>query len=96
MSFDFWRDLTAAKKVEQKALEIFQGLSADYSFIDVSDNKEYYHKGDLKAIGADGTEYMLEIKADGRIHETGNVLCEDANYWYDTGKYTKGSMHSDY
>ena len=96
MSFDFWNDLNAAKKVEQKALEVFQGLTADYRLIDVSDNKQYYHKGDLMAIGADGTQYMLEIKADSRIHETGNVLCEEENFWYDSGTYSKGNMYSDY
>lgn len=96
MSWDFWRDLNAARKTEQKALEIFQGLSADYRFIDVSDNELYYHKGDIKAIAADGTEYMLEIKGDSRIHETGNVLCEECNYWYDTGETTQGNMYSDY
>lgn len=96
MSYDFWKDLALAKKVEQKALEIFQSLDAEHSFIDVSNNKEYYHKGDIKAIAEDGTEYMLEIKGDSRIHETGNVLCEEENYWYDTGTYTKGNMYSDY
>ena len=96
MSYDFWKDLTAAKKVEQKALEVFQRLCADLQFIDVSDDKQYYHKGDIKAIAADGTEYMLEIKGDSRIHETGNVLCEEENFWYNTGKTTKGNMYSDY
>lgn len=96
MSFDFWQDLSAAKKVEKKALEVFQRHAANYTIVDVSDIKEYYHKGDLKAIAADGKEYMLEVKADSRIHETGNVLCEEANYWYDTGLTTQGNMYSDY
>ena len=96
MSFDFWRDLAAAHKVEEKALEVFQSLCVDYRFIDVSNDKQYYHKGDIKAIAADGTEYMLEIKADSRIHETGNVLCEEEVLFYDTGKRKLGNMYSDY
>lgn len=93
---EFYKDLEEAKKVEKKALEVFQSLSVDYRFIDVSDIKEYYHKGDIKAIAADGTEYMLEIKGDSRIHETGNVLCEEFNLWYKTGDYTDGNMYSNY
>lgn len=96
MSFNFWQDLAAAKKIEKQALHILQRLTAEHSFIDVSDLKEYYHKGDIKATAADGTEYMLEIKGDSRIHETGNVLCEEENYWYDTGLTTEGNMYSDY
>lgn len=96
MSFDFWQDLAAAKKVEKQAQEIFQRLTAEYTIVDVSDNKEYYHKGDLKAIAADGKEYMLEIKADSRIHETGNVLCEESVLFYENGKTAKGNMYSDY
>lgn len=96
MSFDFWRDLAKAKTVEKKALETFQDLTQDYQFIDVSDNKQYYHKGDIKAIAKDGREIMLEIKGDTRIHETGNVFCEEQNFWYETGDFTKGNMYSDY
>ena len=93
---DFWKDLAYAHTVEKTALKAFQGATEDYKIVDVSNNREYYHKGDLKAIAADGREYMLEIKGDSRIHETGNVLCEEQNYWYDSGKYTQGNMYSDY
>lgn len=96
MSFDFWSDLAAAKKVEQKALECFSRLTDQYTFIDVSDDRSYYHKGDIKAIAADGREIMLEVKGDTRIADTHNVLCEEANYWFDRGGYTKGNMYSDY
>lgn len=94
--FDFWKDLEKAKKVEKLALGVFQSQSKQYQLIDVSDIKEYYHKGDLKAIAPDGKEYILEIKADSRIHETGNVLCEEQVLFYDTGKISKGNMYSDY
>lgn len=77
MTYEFWEDLRAAHRVEKLALDVFQSQTTDYKIVDVSNNKEYYHKGDLKAISAEGKEYMLEIKADGRIHETGNVLCEE-------------------
>lgn len=96
MSYDFWNDLAEAKKVEKKAQEVFQSLTAEYTIVDVSDIREYYHKGDLKAIAADGREYMLEIKADSRIHETGNVLCEEEVYFYETDTTNKGNMYSDY
>lgn len=96
MMCDFWKDLKQARKVEQKALEVFQSLAKGYEFIDVSDIEEYYHRGDIKAIAPDGKEYLLEIKGDTRINETGNVLCEEYTYWYDTGKYKQGNMYSDY
>lgn len=93
---DFWKDLAYAHTVEKTALAAFQGATEDYKIVDVSNNREYYHKGDLKAIAADGREFMLEIKGDSRIHETGNVLCEERVLFYDTGKYKQGNMYSDY
>lgn len=93
---EFQRDLAQAKRVEKKALDTFQELTQEYTFIDVSDEKEYYHKGDIKAINKDGKEIMLEIKGDSRIHETGNVFCEEQNFWYESGTFTKGNMYSDY
>ena len=96
MSWDFWRDLQNAQRVEQMALEVFQGLTHDYTFINVSDNKDYYHRGDIIAVAADGRQIYLEIKGDTRIAETGNVFCEEENFWYQEGRFTKGNMYSDY
>lgn len=96
MSWDFWKDLAEAKKVEQLAMEVFQSRSEEWSFTNVSDDKEYFHRGDLIAERADGRKVFLEIKADTRIADTGNVYCEEQNYWFDQGKYSLGNMYSNY
>ena len=92
----FQIDLGEAKKVEQIVLEHFQSLTDEYTFINVSDEPQYYHKGDIKAIAADGRQIFIEVKNDGCIGDTHNVLCEEENYFYSTGRIAKGNFYSDY
>lgn len=77
-------------------LDVFRSLTEEYSFIDVSNDRAYFNKGDIKAIAADGREIMIEVKADSRIAQTRNVLCEEENYWFASGRTTKGNFYSDY
>ena len=36
------------------------------------------------------------MKDDSRIADTQNILCEDAVYYKESGRYVKGNMYSDY
>ena len=92
----FYYDLAEAHKAEQLVLETFRSLTDKYTFVDVSGDRVYFNKGDIKAIAADGKEIMIEVKADSRIAQTGNVLCEEENYWFASGRITKGNFYSDY
>lgn len=76
---------------------LFGKLDTGYSYENVSDIPEYYRKGDIKATClTTGLEYMIDVKDDSRIAETQNILCEEENYWKETGIYTNGFMYNDY
>lgn len=96
MVSNFWDDLRIARKAEDIVRDTFAALTNAYTFIDVGSQKEYFHKGDIKAVAADGREIMIEVKNDGRIADTHNLLCEESNYYYATGETIKGNFYSDY
>lgn len=93
---DFWIDLNNARSAEQIVKDTFSTLTEEYSFYNVANEREYFHKGDIKAVGADGSEHFIEVKNDGRIADTQNLLCEESNYFFDTGATAKGNFYSDY
>lgn len=79
------------------ALKHLRKLSTEYKFEDVSDLVEYRHKGDIKATClATGQEIFIDVKDDSVIGSSRNVLCEEENFWKETGIYTDGFMYSDY
>lgn len=92
----FWLDLEDARKVEDLVKETFSNMTNEYTFEDVSKERQYFHKGDIRATAADGRQIYIEVKNDGRIADTGNVLCEEENFFYDSGAYVKGNFYSDY
>lgn len=96
MVSNFYLDLEQAHKAEVKAQRIFSKLTKDYKFYDVSSQREYFHKGDIKAVAADGREIFLEIKNDSRIADTHNLLCEEENYYHESDYWAKGNFYSDY
>ena len=96
MLTQFFIDLNKAKEAEQLVRQIFAQLTDQYQFVDVSNDKEYYYKGDIKAIAANGKEIYIDVKDDGTIHRTGNVLCEEEVYFKQSGHFGKGNMKSDY
>ena len=96
MVANFWNDLAQARKSEDLVREVFASLTNEYTFIDVGSQREYFKKGDIKAIDKDGNEIMIEVKCDSRIAETRNVLCEEENYYYQTGEWIKGNFYNDY
>ena len=95
MVSNFFSDLKKAHKAEIIVRDAFAALTDEYSFYDVSGDREYYHKGDIKSIDDDGNEIMIEVKDDSRIAETRNVLCEEF-VTYTNGDFHDGNMYSDY
>lgn len=105
MVANFYADLGKAQIAEKMVVDVFSNLTQDYNFTWVGNAKEYYHKGDIIAIGKDGREIFIEVKNDSRIGQTRNVLCEEMvdffvpikdkpNYF--TRQSKKGNMYSDY
>lgn len=92
MLLDFKKDLEAAKPAEKLVLDTFASLATGYSFTDVSEDREYYYKGDIKAIAPDGKEIYIEVKNDSRIADTGRILCEEENYIKECDYYINGNM----
>lgn len=92
MLSNFFTDLEGAKAAEELTLKAFQRHSPNFTFYDVSANPEYYHKGDILAVGANGVKYYIEVKDDGTIANTHNVLCEHNVYYNDTHSYSNGNM----
>ena len=92
---NFFSDLENSKQAERVARECLSALTSDYTFTDVSNIRDYFYKGDIMAVGADGSRTFIEVKQDSRIHETGNVLCEEKILFFDTGM-KKGNMQSNY
>ena len=90
---DFKADLELGREAEYLVKEILSGLTADYTFEAIGDQKEYYYKGDIRATGADGKEFYIEVKNDSCIAKSGNILCEEENYIKDSGRMIKGNMH---
>jgi hypothetical protein len=92
----FNKDLEAAHEAEQLVLDVFSSLSNDYKFELVSEERDCYYKGDIKATAADGREIFIEVKDDSVIHRTKNILCEEEVYYKDNDYCGKGNMQSDY
>lgn len=92
----FQKDLFEAHKAEQIVLDILSSLAPGYTFEDVSNDSKYYHKGDIKAVDSNGKEIMIEVKDDSCIYKTGNILCEEENYYFEADYYKRGNFYSDY
>lgn len=93
---DFYADLEAAKTAEQLVRNVLANLAPGYKFEDVSDVREYYHKGDIKVTTPEGEEIFLDVKDDKRIADTRNVLCEEEVYFKWENYFAPGNMQSDY
>ncbi len=98
MISEFYDDLKKAKKGEAIVLDVLKHSTEDYAFKDVSDLEEYYYLGDIEAYSDDwDMNYYLDVKQDGCIGRTNNILCEEKVYFKDNGGYwKKGNMYSNY
>lgn len=93
----FKEDLAKAKEAEEIVREVFTSLTDKYEFTDVSEDRAYYYKGDIKALSVSNkNETFIEVKDDSRIGETKNILCEVEVYYKDCDYYGKGNMDADY
>ena len=93
---EFRKDLEAAREGERATEMYFRCLSDKYDFINVGENPAYYNKGDILAIDKEtGKQVCIEVKQDGRIAQTRNVLLEDEVDYFGRG-LKKGNLHSDY
>lgn len=91
---NFNTDLAAAKPAEKMVRNIFSSLTNEYRFEDVSNQREFYYIGDLKATSlATGKEIFIEVKNDSRIADTHNVLCEEEVFYKEYGYFDKGNMY---
>ena len=94
---EFRRDAAAAKPAELLVMNVMAAKATNWSFQHVGEDRLYYHIGDIKATNKTTGEIVyLEVKNDSRIAATGNVLCEEENYFFDSRCYTKGNMYSNY
>lgn len=95
MLTDFKEDLKLGNEAEHLVKRVLSNLTTQYAFEVVGDQREYRYKGDIKAIGADGNETMIEVKNDSCIASSGNILCEEENYIKADNRMIKGNMHCD-
>jgi|GEM_PF-2115971 len=98
MVSNFFSDLRKAKVGEGIVLDVLRNCSKDkYEISDVSDNRDYYYKGDIDVYDSgEDKHYLIDVKMDSKIAETHNILCEEEVYYEETGEYRPGNMASDY
>lgn len=92
---EFWQDLNDARQAEQLVLETLKSLTDQYQFVDVSRDEDCFRKGDIKVIDKEGNELYIDVKDDGTIGRTQNVLCE-VFVEYRDGDAAYGDMYKDY
>ena len=92
MLTNFNRDLAKAKTAEQIALNVLSSYYDGWLLEDVSNDRECFYKGDIKAIYPCGNVQYIEVKDDSRIADTKNILCEECNYIKDGDYFIKGNM----
>lgn len=93
---DFYKDLEKAHTAENIVLEVFSSLSSEYNFENVSNDRNYFYKGDILATSEAGRKIGIEVKDDSRIADTRNILCEEKVWYVEGGYYGKGNMQSEY
>lgn len=97
MDEKFKRDLARGKEGELIVLDALAQLTDGYTFEHIGEIPAYYYKGDIKAIDKKtGEEYFIEVKNDGCIATTQNVLFEEAVYYYKYEYLADGFMYRPY
>ena len=93
----FYEDLAKAKKGEAIVLEVLRNVATDYDFNDVSDDARFYYRGDIEVYDQNwDAHYYMDVKMDGCIGRTHNILCEEKVWMKEGSYYSKGNMQSDY
>lgn len=90
----FKEDLAAAKPAEQIVKRVI--AAANIEVLDVSEDPQSYHKGDLLITLPTGEQRYVEVKSDSRIADTKNILLEEEVFYKESRRLVLGNMHSDY
>lgn len=93
---NFNKDLERGRAAEHLVCEVFSSLDDTHTFSEVGAERAFFYKGDIVATDKAGKPTYIEVKADSRIADTGNVLCEEEVYYKKHDYYGKGNMQSDY
>lgn len=96
MLSNFFHDLNLAKAAEQIVENTISSLAPGYQIFNVSDDRNYYKKGDLLVITPDRQKVFVEVKDDSRIGDTQNILCEEKVWYYQDNQQVPGNFYSDY
>lgn len=92
----FYEDLERGKEAEGIVLATLVRKYPEYSFLDVSNERQYWHRGDIVATNTKGERIFIEVKDDSRICDTHNILCEECIWYEDISDFVDGNMHSQY
>lgn len=90
----FYEDLAKAKKGEAIVLEVLSNATTDYDFNDVSNDQQYFHRGDIECYDNFWfVHYYIDVKDDSCVSYTGNILAEH-RVWYRSSGWKEGFMQS--
>lgn len=94
MKEELYKDLKANRQYEILVMDRME--QELYGVVDVSTDKTLCHKGDMwGVVNYDDCGYMVEVKADTRIHATGNLFVE-TEVKFNDGTRSKGWYYNDY
>lgn len=94
---EFKKDLEAAREAEYLVAKEFAARNPEWEVENVGDQREYFHKGDIKITNKNSGEVrFIEVKNDSRISETKNILCEECVSYDNEGIIIDGNMYSNY
>lgn len=88
-------DIAAHKPAEAIAIEILSDLNMGFTFTNVSDDSDYYNKGDA-IMSKDGVDKFVDIKDDGCVWKTNNFFIETGGWDKIHQCKCKGWITSDY
>lgn len=90
----FYKDLEQGKRGEAIVAQYLK--TANIQVQDLSNDPQYYHKGDLLITLPTGEQRMVEVKNDTVIGTTGRILCEEEVFYKEGGYFKIGFMYNDY
>ena len=92
---NFDKDRQAAREAEKIVFSQLSSLLEGYTVKDLTDKSEYYLKGDLVAVAANGDYIFIEVKDDKCIADTRNILVEKEVYYHSSGITQKYNSTAD-
>jgi hypothetical protein len=90
---NFKKELKKNRIAEIILLQVLQSVADDkIDFVDVTDNPDLYHYGDIMGTDKNGNVTFFDAKNDGIIAKTGRVFCESHKYFFNNMKRHSGYM----